>query len=383
MSLVRRIVVFTCLVVTCISAPVFACSCRSSPQPVVTVRQGEEEKIGDRDVILEGKVERQEVQPNVFAPPGVIVSGSNSEVRRRLVVVSANRVYRGPPQPGLVIETGVGGGDCGFDFETGAEYLIFGDLLENGNISTGICDPTVSLDHAPPALLRLLRAQAPAPEDLMDIQTQHKLGSAQAGAEICGRVIGPNHEPLKGVSVGLIRLRQEPVFERVDAETESSRDGSFCLHTFDHGKFVIRAERIGKSRKSRLFGFYPGVTKFSLAARIELQGHERHRDLEIRLVSEPLFSVPIRVSSGDGSPLPGEMSLTFNEAAIAEGKGCDPDWSAGCTVEEIAPGQHILIVYLELEAKDDESGGRWYLMRQEVEVRDDSEIVVTMNLPKN
>jgi hypothetical protein len=81
--------------------------------------------------------------------------------------------------------------------------------------------------------------------------------------------------------------------------------------------------------------------------------------------------------------LPGEVSLTFNEAAIAEGKGCDPDWSAGCTVEEIAPGQHIMIVYLELEAKDDESGGRWYLMRQEVEVRDDSEIVVTMNLPKN
>ena len=254
MSLVRRMVVFTCLVFTCISTPVFACSCRSSPQPGVTERQGEEEKIGDRDVILEGKVERQEVQPNVFAPPRVIVSGSNSEVPRRLVVVSANRVYRGPHKPGLVIETGVGGGDCGFDFETGAEHLIFGDLLENGNISTGIRDPTVSLDDAPPALLRLLRAQAPAPEDLMDTQTQH----AQAGAEICGRVIGPNYEPLKGVSVGLIRLRQEPVFERVDAETESSRDGSFCLHTFDHGKFVIRAERIGKSRKSRSLVFILG-----------------------------------------------------------------------------------------------------------------------------
>jgi hypothetical protein len=47
-----------------------------------------------------------------------------------------------PEQPEIVIETGLGGGDCGYHFQRGLTYIVYAFKQPSGGFSTGICSPT-------------------------------------------------------------------------------------------------------------------------------------------------------------------------------------------------------------------------------------------------
>lgn len=58
-----------------------------------------------------------------------------------LYQVEIRIAYKGSSQV-KTIETGIGGPDCGFIFEIGEEYIIYGNLTEESRIITSICRRT-------------------------------------------------------------------------------------------------------------------------------------------------------------------------------------------------------------------------------------------------
>jgi hypothetical protein len=77
-------------------------------------------------MIFEGTVEKQDVLT------WNVTGKLQTEEKYRLVTFRAKRVYRGPSQPEFVVQTGMGGGDCGFDF---AESNTLSSPNKRGRIS--------------------------------------------------------------------------------------------------------------------------------------------------------------------------------------------------------------------------------------------------------
>jgi hypothetical protein len=75
------------------------------------------------------------------------------------------RTYRGEVAGTVSVSTGGGEGDCGFDFETGSQYLVYADKDDNESLVTSICSGTSRLAHADSAL-RVLRGEPPTQDDL-------------------------------------------------------------------------------------------------------------------------------------------------------------------------------------------------------------------------
>src|SRR5262249_30696475 len=75
--------------------------------------------------------------PTVLAGPPTI-SFPQRKVRFRIA-----EVLRGiePEQPEIVVETGLGGGDCGYSFQRGLTYIVYAAKKPGGGFSTGICPP--------------------------------------------------------------------------------------------------------------------------------------------------------------------------------------------------------------------------------------------------
>jgi hypothetical protein len=48
----------------------------------------------------------------------------------------------------IVIETGLGGGDCGYDFRRGLDYIVYASKRPDGGWATGICTPTRLVENA-------------------------------------------------------------------------------------------------------------------------------------------------------------------------------------------------------------------------------------------
>ena len=52
------------------------------------------------------------------------------------------RSWRGPGTHTVRVITGRGGGDCGYPFERGERYLVYGQRADDGTWRTGICTRT-------------------------------------------------------------------------------------------------------------------------------------------------------------------------------------------------------------------------------------------------
>ena len=62
---------------------------------------------------------------------------------------AVNESFRGIEERSVELETGMGGGDCGFAFESGQSYLVYAySNKETGKLGTGICTRTQLLSKA-------------------------------------------------------------------------------------------------------------------------------------------------------------------------------------------------------------------------------------------
>ena len=63
----------------------------------------------------------------------------------------------------IVIETGAGGGDCGYNFRRGVDYIVYASKTPGGAYSTGICSPTRPVEDAATDLAYLHQLARAAP----------------------------------------------------------------------------------------------------------------------------------------------------------------------------------------------------------------------------
>ncbi|HEX8694281.1 MAG TPA: hypothetical protein VF746_17805 [Longimicrobium sp.] len=77
------------------------------------------------------------------------------------VVVRVTGRWKGADADTVVVRTGMGGGDCGFHFEPGGEYLIYAYAAEGAELTTGICTRTRQIEHAAEDLRELREAYRP------------------------------------------------------------------------------------------------------------------------------------------------------------------------------------------------------------------------------
>lgn len=80
---------------------------------------------------------------------------------RRIVRFRVGRTWRGDASGTIEIGTGMGGGDCGYNFVKGEQYLVFASGSP-GRYSTGICSRTRPLDTAAEDLNYLETALKPS-----------------------------------------------------------------------------------------------------------------------------------------------------------------------------------------------------------------------------
>jgi hypothetical protein len=59
-----------------------------------------------------------------------------------LVNFDVDTVFKGPADPSIDVQTGLGGGDCGFSFVVDRRYTVFA-FGSNGTLSAGICGAPV------------------------------------------------------------------------------------------------------------------------------------------------------------------------------------------------------------------------------------------------
>ena len=89
----------------------------------------------------------------------------------------------------ITIETGIGGGDCGYGFERGVEYVIYAFKKPNGRLSSGRCSPTRPVSDAAEDLtyLRQLAKADPVGEIRVTVFDPHKSwGNVQPAGGIAG-----------------------------------------------------------------------------------------------------------------------------------------------------------------------------------------------------
>ncbi len=350
---------------------VLGCSCAPpSPFESFTVRQMVQRAFDRARVVFEGRVQSMEDPPNPFAPDGAILLPLSARPLQRVVTFRHTTVYKGQKEGTIVIRTGLGCGDCGYDFEAGSAYLVYAYTNEDGNLETDICTRTSLVEYAG-VDLRFLRGQAPAQEDSLDPQAYFKRAPRERTGTICGRVLGPDGNPPQDTTVSLWVARDTP-FRCTDGLGVVKPDGSFCA-TVSPGRYLLSAEG-GESSEtsSRLAGFYPGVSHVSQATPVDVQAGVTTSGFQFMLSPQSLYAVRGKVVTSDGSPLP----VSDIQVAIWNTDNdplCDNDPDS---IEEdgrfdfgsVPPGRYVLAPVWSEEGVGGHKSPKWKAAKLEINV---------------
>src|SRR6202051_2352846 len=164
-------------------APVFGCTCAAPPRESKPASE-----LGGRtkaDAIFEGKVESVELRWKLKeAQIGDVIPTVATDLDQDgpviLVSLEILHSYRGDHQKPMRLSTGLGGGDCGFDFEVGKQYLVYAFKDEAGELSTNIRTRTTRLEKGSENLA-YPRGKRVAPAA--------NKGASTRTSNLCGRVI--------------------------------------------------------------------------------------------------------------------------------------------------------------------------------------------------
>jgi hypothetical protein len=137
---------------------VLACSC-------ITVGD-DPAPIPSRDIVFRGRVVATQLV--VVGDDGNMFLTERDRVPARLyrvAVLEVSERFKGDIPPYVIIATGSGGGDCGYSFETGQNYVVDGEWTEDNAlarlgggarvVTTSICSLTAPEDKAESMLQRL------------------------------------------------------------------------------------------------------------------------------------------------------------------------------------------------------------------------------------
>jgi hypothetical protein len=285
-------------------ASAFGCSCVPSPPGTKRARELAEWKSQGIAAIFEGSVEDAELKSRLIeASVGDLVPGNLEQGGPvMLVTFSVSRVYRGAQKPRMQVETGLGGGDCGFGFEIGKQYLVYAYKGESGRFSTGICTATALLEKSK-ANLAYLRGDPIVPEFA---------GSPSRGkvARLCVRVIQDVSDHAgdedEDDSVLLFRVGQKSPIPSDEAEPDGK--GLFCAGDVDPGKYRLLFRAMSGDAVTS-YVYYPGVTKLSEASSADIRAGRDVSGLVLRIRPQPTFSVKGVLSTSNNSRLPTDAKV--------------------------------------------------------------------------
>jgi hypothetical protein len=135
----------------------------------------------------------------------------------------------GPVGSEAIVQTGSGGGDCGYPFAIGQSYLIYADQGPDGNLRTGICSPTHPAVMAAAVIreLRALRDHKPL-DAIFGI-----IGQAPRGS---GFDSLPEFKPLSGVPVHATSS------DGATYSTQTDASGVFAFASPSSGDYRVESE---------------------------------------------------------------------------------------------------------------------------------------------
>jgi hypothetical protein len=328
---------YVMFVLTLASTPVFGCKCVPPPPDAKTAGEIGQWYASKSDTMFEGTVKRVDLKSVLMETKvGDLFSADlDQNVPSLQVTFDTLKFSKGAEQSQVLLTTGLGGGDCGFDFAIGKKYLVYAYADESGHLSTGICSGT-----------RLLRES-----QVSVLPTKY-----------CGHVatIGL---ALEDSQVYLLRSGSNSLIPTNEAEVE--QDGSFCFVGSTPGNyrlvFVSRAEDSPTS-----FVFFPGVTDPSEAVTVELGSGQARSDLAFSVPPQPTFSVSGNVQVQHKSMLPAEskvLLLSADPSSFLLGYSKDVDSSGSFEFPHVLPGKYWAFVGVNSDAAPS-----WLTRKAEVEV---------------
>jgi len=187
------------------SAEAVACSCAGPGAPC--------QAYGKASAVFVGTVIDSRV---------IKVKRGNYDIQTRVVRLTIDSPFRGVEGAEVEVQTGLGGGDCGFGFVQTQQYLVYAYEHE-GKLSTGICTRT--------------RPIAKAAEDLSYIKG---LATAKPGATISGEVVrsrrnekgGMDNQPLAGITV--------TIDGQTKREIKTDTKGQFRVEGLAAGEYLVK-----------------------------------------------------------------------------------------------------------------------------------------------
>jgi hypothetical protein len=344
------------LALTFSSAPAVACKCVSPPPDIKTARDLAQWTANRSDAIFEGRVDRVELKWGLMEAKvgAVIPTDVEEDPPVMLVSFDASRSYRGGQQKNIRIRTGVGGGDCGFHFEVGEQYLVYAFADESGQLSTGICSGTALLEESKTDL-SYLRGEPIVSESV-------ERNKPIATGKLCGRVVRAGLD-FADSQVFLLRVgNKSPI---PSDEAELARNGSFCATGVTPGKYYLVFMNRAKDSATS-FAFFPGVAKSSEATTIDVKSGQADSELVFNVPPQPTFSVSGNVLVSNKSALPPECKVALLSAdpfsfALAYTQDVAP--SGSFNFPQVLPGKYWVFV-----AVDSDAASHWLTRKVEMEV---------------
>lgn len=246
------------------------------------------------------------------------LAGNSTPVRPlRTIRIRVGEVLSGvePGQQEIEILTGLGGGDCGYSFQTGAEYVIYAYKNSDGRLETGICSRTRPLAEAGD-----------------DVAYFHSMASAPATGTIRVQTAYPG---LPGKRDAAIIAEQGG--SRYRSTTDAAGEALFA--NLAAGDYKIHAESDGDLPDDPGVHLHSkGCVSLTLFRALRLVGH---------------------VTTKSGEPA-GRIEVQFRSIHDTRGDGAMTDPQGRYEMRIVRPGQYYLGVSLNHSPSRDTPYPRWF-----------------------
>lgn len=131
---------------------------------------------------------REELEKSTAVFSGKVLDVNRDSVGYAYKVsFDVEKIWKGVSRKTVVISTGLGGGDCGFEFTEGEIYIVYAYGNDVEFLSTGICSRTHLLTSADTDISILGKGESPASETS---QTDKSASIPFSSATILGIIIG-------------------------------------------------------------------------------------------------------------------------------------------------------------------------------------------------
>ncbi len=340
----------------------FACTCLPPPPEIKSARALAEWRANQVSTIFEGTAQDIELKSPLFqASVGSLVSANVDEITPVLRVnFSVSRWYRGAQQSSVQVETGLGGGDCGFGFQIGKKYLVYAHKDDADRLSTGICTATASFENSA-SNLAYLRGEAVIPSPTAP--------RASGGSRLCVRIIKSQNALARDLDdrVSLFRIGSKSPIP--SEELERDQKGNFCAKDIAPGDYhlTFREDDVDSPVS---FVFYPGVVEASQATAITVKSGQSTPDVVFKIPSQSTFSVAGAVATPNGSPLPAGAKVMLIHAEppfLAVVYDQDVAQDGKFSLAKVLPGRYWAFALCDFDSA--ESGkAKWWTWKTELKV---------------